>query len=300
MALALGGGAVLSINDLSIKFLSGDYALHQIILIRALIALAIVLAVVAVSGTGFGQLRSRRWRAHLLRVSLVMVSNVTYFMGLSVLPLADAVAMAFVAPVFVVLLGAVILGERVGAQRWAAVMLGLLGVGLVMRPSMGSVQPAALLVVISALAYASCHIMTRQLRGTESAMTLNFHVQVGFIVVSLAMGLAVGDGHLAQASRPDAPLAFLLRPWIAPPLADWPALLGTGLAVGIGGLMMSEAYRRSEVALIAPFEYIGMPMAILWGFWVFGTWPDARAWVGIALICGAGVHTLLRERRARG
>jgi drug/metabolite transporter (DMT)-like permease len=276
MALALGGGAVLSINDLSIKFLSGDYALHQIILIRALIALAIVLAVVAVSGTGFGQLRSRRWRAHLLRVSLVMVSNVTYFMGLSVLPLADAVAMAFVAPVFV------------------------LGVGLVMRPSMGSVQPAALLVVISALAYASCHIMTRQLRGTESAMTLNFHVQVGFIVVSLAMGLAVGDGHLAQASRPDAPLAFLLRPWIAPPLADWPALLGTGLAVGIGGLMMSEAYRRSEVALIAPFEYIGMPMAILWGFWVFGTWPDARAWVGIALICGAGVHTLLRERRARG
>jgi len=291
----------LSLNDLSIKFLSGDYALHQIILIRALISLVIILAVVRASSTGFGQLRSRRLPAHLLRVTIVLVSNVTYFLGLAALPLADAVATAFVAPVLVTLMSAAVLGERVGPHRWGAVLVGLAGVLVMMRPTAGVVQPAALLVLISAVCYAASHMMTRQMRDTESAMTLNFHVQIGFVLVSALMGLWVGDGHLAAATK-DSTLAFLFRPWVWPPLPDWPAFLGTGLAVGIGGLMMSQAYRTSEAALIAPFEYIGMPMAIFWGLIVFGTWPDGTAWAGIALICSAGLYTVFREgiRRRSG
>ncbi len=136
-------------------------------------------------------------------------------------------------------------------------------------------------------------MMTRRMRDTESAMTLNFFVQCGFVVVSSAMGLWVGDGHLAGS--PDASLAFLLRPWHWPPPSDWPWFLATGLAVGIGGLMMSQAYRTTEAAVVAPFEYVGMPMAILWGALIFGTWPDPVAWAGIALICGAGLYTLWRE-----
>jgi len=84
--------------------------------------------------------------------------------------------------------------------------------------------------------------MTRRMRDTESAFTLNFYVQCGFILVSTTMGLVVGDGHLSGST--DASLAFLLRPWVWPPTHDWPAFLATGLAVGIGGLMMSQAYRR--------------------------------------------------------
>jgi len=295
--LALGGGITLSVNDLAIKFLSGDYALHQVILIRAFIGLALVLAVIHFSRTGFRQLITTRGRAHLLRVSIVMVSNVTYFLGLAAMPLADAVATAFIAPIFVTLLSIVVLGEVVGPRRWAAVGIGMLGVIVMMRPGAGVIQPAAILVVISAFCYAASHMMTRRMRDTESAMTLNFYVQVGFVVVSSCMGLWVGDGHLSGSSDPS--LAFLFRPWIWPPVADWWAFLATGLAVGIGGLMMSQAYRTCEAALIAPFEYVGMPMAILWGALVFGTFPDFTSWVGIALICGAGLYTLWRETRRR-
>jgi drug/metabolite transporter (DMT)-like permease len=294
---ALGGGVMLSVNDLAIKFLSGDYALHQVILIRAFIGMALVLAVIQVSGTGFRQLITTRGPAHLLRVSIVMVSNVTYFLGLAAMPLADAVATAFIAPIFVTLLSIVVLGEVVGPRRWAAVGVGMLGVIVMMRPGAGVIQPAAILVVISAFCYACSHMMTRRMRDTESAMTLNFYVQVGFVVVSASMGLWVGDGHLSGSADPS--LAFLFRPWIWPPVADWWAFLATGLAVGIGGLMMSQAYRTCEAALIAPFEYIGMPMAILWGVVVFGTFPDVTSWVGIALICGAGLYTLWRETRRR-
>lgn len=291
--LAIGGSIVLSMNDLAIKALSDSYALHQVILIRAFVGMAIVLAVMKASAGGMRQILTRRPGAHLLRVSIVMVSNITYFVGLSLMPLADAVAVAFVAPLFVTLMSAVILREHVGLRRWAAVAVGLLGVLIMTRPGEGIIRPAAILVLISAVCYAGSHMMTRRMRLTESAMTLNFHVQVGFIIVSACFGLVAGDGHLAQA--PGSTWEFLFRPWIAPPFADWWAFLATGLAVGIGGLMMSQAYRTTEAALIAPFEYIGMPIAIFWGVVVFGTWPDATAWAGIALICGAGLYTLWRE-----
>ena len=290
---ALGGGVTLSLNDLAIKALSGAYALHQVILIRAAIGMALVLAVIWVSRTGFRQLLTRRPGAHLFRVCIVMVSNVTYFVGLSLLPLADAVATAFVAPLLVTLMSAVILGEQVGPRRWAAVGVGLIGVIVMTRPGEGVIQPAAILVLISAFCYASSHMMTRRMRDTESAMTLNFFVQCGFIVVSTSFGLIAGDGHLAQA--PGSTWEFLFRPWIVPQSADIWAFVATGIAVGVGGLMMSQAYRTTEAALVAPFEYIGMPMAILWGILFFGTWPDLTAWAGIALICGAGLYTLWRE-----
>ena len=290
---ALGGSVTLSVNDLAIKALSGTYALHQVILIRAAISLTIILAVIWASRTGFRQLATRRWKEHLFRVSIVMISNVTYFLGLAAMPLADAVATSFVAPVLVTLMSAVVLGERVGPRRWAAVAVGLLGVMVMVRPGAGVIQPAAILVLISAFCYASSHMMTRRMRDTESAMTLNFFVQCGFIAVSSTMGIWVGDGHLAGSAN--ASLAFLFRPWILPAAADLWAFAATGMAVGIGGLMVSQAYRTSEAALIAPFEYIGMPMAIVWGVVVFHTWPDATAWIGIALICGAGLYTLWRE-----
>ncbi|GAB1361925.1 DMT family transporter [Rhodobacter sp.] len=292
--LAIGGGIILSMNDLAIKALAETgYALHQIILVRAMIGMALALLVMALSQRGLSQILTRRKGAHLLRVCIVMCSNVTYFVGLSLMPLADAVATAFVAPMIVTTMSALILHEHVGPRRWAAVAVGMVGVIVMTRPGSGVIQPAAILVLISAFCYASSHMMTRRMRDTESAATFSFYVQLGFLIVSSAMGLWVGDGHLAQG--PGSTWEFLFRPWVVPPFHDWWAFAGTGIAVGIGGLMMSQAYRTTEAALVAPFEYVGMPMAIFWGVIVFGTWPDQTAWVGIALICGAGLYTLWRE-----
>ncbi|MEN9850708.1 MAG: hypothetical protein RL128_871 [Pseudomonadota bacterium] len=152
--LALGGGVVLSLNDLAIKALSGAYALHQVILIRAIVGITLVLAVMWIlmwiSKAGMRQMRTRRVGAHVFRVCIVMVSNITYFVGLSLMPLADAVAVAFVSPLFVTLMSAVVLREYVGPRRWAAVAVGLLGVVIMTRPGEGALQPAAILVLISA------------------------------------------------------------------------------------------------------------------------------------------------------
>jgi drug/metabolite transporter (DMT)-like permease len=289
---AIGGTLIFSVNDVSIKFLSGGYALHQVILIRAIVAMAFIFAVIQLSERGWSQIGTRRPRAHLLRVGIVMLSNVTYFTGLAVMPLADAVAVAYVSPIVITLLSILFLGERVGPRRWAAVIIGMVGVVVMLRPGAGVIQPAAILVLISAVLYAVGNLLARYMGSTESAMTLSLYVQLGFIVVSMAMGVTVGDGRFASE---EGIMAFLFRPWIWPPLADWPIFLATGLSVGIGGMMVTQAYRTTEAGLIAPFEYVGMPMAILWGLVVFGTFPDAVSWLGIALICGSGLYVIWRE-----
>lgn len=289
----LVGSAVLSINDVAIKSLSETYALHQVILVRALIGLALLALIMGASGADFRQLVTRRPGGQVLRVGFVMVSNVTYFLGLAALPLAEAVALAFISPLLVTMLSVLVLGEQVGPRRWAAVGVGLVGVVVMLRPGGEVFQPAALLVLISAFCYALTHMMTRRMRETESTFALNFYVQIGFVIVSGAMGLWAGDGHLAGSG--DASVAFLFRDWIWPPVGDWPAFLATGVSVAVGGMMLAQAYRTNEAALIAPFEYVAMPLAIVWGVAVFGTWPDTLSWVGIGLICGSGLYVFWRE-----
>ena len=291
---AMAGAAVLSVNDLAIKMLSGGYPLHEVVLARACIAFAFILCFIPLSGQSYRLLRTRRPLMHLGRASIVMVSNVTYFLGLAALPIANAQAIGFASPLIMTVLSVVILRERVGIHRWGAVVVGLAGVLIMLRPEgAGSVQPAAVLVLISAFCYACSQIMTRKMKDTESAVTINFYTQIAFVLVSATMGLAAGDGHFAGSS--DASLAFLFRVWSWPPTGDLPYFLATGLAVAIGGMLISQAYRMNETALVAPFEYTSMPLGILWGVLFFGTFPDLQGWIGIVLIIGAGLYTLWRE-----
>lgn len=291
--LALGGSAVMSLNDLAIKRLSGDYPLHEVILVRASVGLLVLFALMWWSGGGLQRLTTRKPLLHLIRVGFVLISNVAYFTALAAMPLSDAVAIGFMAPLFVTVLSIPFLGEKVGPHRWAAVAAGLLGVLIISRVGSGTIQPAALLAILSAACYAMMHIMTRRMKGSESVLTMSLYVQIGFVIVSLLMGVIAGDGKFAGSG--DASLDFLLRAWSWPPLSDLPWFLMTGLAVAVGGLMISQAYKLCEAALVAPFEYAAMPLAILWGIVVFSQWPDGTAWIGIALICGAGLYTLWRE-----
>ncbi len=290
---AVGASLMFSVNDVSIKFLGGDYALHEVVLIRSSIGLLVVVGCILPFQGGFAALRTRRIGSHLLRAAFVVASNMLYLLGLAAMPLADAVAVFFVAPLLITALSVPILGEKVGPRRWFAVGLGLVGVVVMMRPGAASFQAAALFPLASAFCYALMHMLTRRIGGTEKAVTMVFYVQLSVIVVCLMMGAAVGDGRFAYQSDPS--MAFLFRGWTVPHPGDWPIFLASGVAAALGGFFIAQAYRLCEAGLVAPFENVSMPMAIFWGAAVFGTWPDSTAWAGITLICGAGLYTLWRE-----
>ena len=286
-----------AINDVAIKFLSGGYALHQVVLIRSVIGLLIIMAVIAPLTDGWAIARTKRLKMHMLRGLCVVFANMTFFLGLAAMPLADAVAIFFVSPLVITIFSVLFLGERVGPRRWAAIAVGFIGVLIMMRPGTAAFQVASLLPLGAAFCYAGIHIITRRIGGTESAATMAFYIQIMFIIVCLAMGLAVGDGRFGDQADPS--LAFLLRAWDWPLLGDYPVFVIIGVGIAFGGYLISQAYRVTEVSFVAPFEYLALPISVVLGMLVFAEFPGFWDYIGMALILGAGLFTIWREARVR-
>lgn len=285
-----------SVNDMAVKFLSAGYALHQVVLIRAAISMVVLFGVLLPLTGGLAALRTRRLGLHLLRGCCVVFANMTFFLGLATLPLAEGVAIFFVAPLLIAVSSVLFLGEHVGPRRWAAIAAGLAGVLVVLRPGTELFQPAALWPVAAAFGYAGLHMLTRYIGRTESAATMAFYIQLCFLLVSGAIGLVAGDGRWAGSG--DASLEFLLREWTLPAARDWAVLAAVGVASAFGGFFISQAYRAAPAAVVAPFEYLAIPLSVLWGIAVFDEFPDPVALLGIALITGSGLFMVWREARA--
>lgn len=299
---ALVAALCFSLNDVGIKFLSDQYALHQVVFFRSLVGLVTFLAfIVPLSGGLARVVRTRRLAWHLLRGLCVVLANSCLFLGLAALEIADAVAIFFVSPLMIALMSILFLKERVGPRRWAAMVVGFGGVMVIVQPGTSAFQLASLLPIAAAFLYGVMHIVARRIGGTESAATMTFYILVTFILVSSAIGLAVGDGRFAGSGHPS--LEFLLRAWAPVDWADVPILVMLGVSGVTGGYLISQAYRIAEAAFAAPFEYVSMPMAVMWGITVFGTFPDRSAWIGIALVLGSGLYLVWREAakgRAQG
>lgn len=286
-----------SINDVTIKFLSGGYALHQVVLIRSIIGLLVIVAVIAPLTTGRAIARTKKLKMHMLRGLCVVFANMSFFLGLAAMPLADAVAIFFISPLVITLFSVLFLGEIVGPRRWAAIAVGFIGVLVMMRPGTQAFQVASLLPLVAAVCYAGLHTLTRRIGSTESAATMAFYIQIMFIIVGISFGLIVGDGRFGDQSDPS--LAFLFRAWSWPLVADYPIFLIIGVGIAAAGYLISQAYRVAEASYVAPFEYLALPMAVVWGMVIFDEFPDIWDYVGMALILGAGLFMVWREARTK-
>ena len=299
IGILLLGMLAISVNDMLIKWLSGDYPLHQMVFIRSAIGIMFSLIIVQFEG-GWQILKPRRPWLHALRGLLIVTSNMTYFAALAVLPLAEATALFFVAPLFITLLSIPFLGEKVGPWRLFAVLVGLIGVVIMQRPWESAEELAVnrlvlILPVIAALTYAGNQILTRRLGVQAKASAMAVYIQGSFIVVSLGFLLVAGDGRYATDLDNES-LIFLLRAWTMPQGLDAWLFLGLGLNSAIIGYSLAQAYRLASAATLAPFEYAGLPLAIMWGWIIWRELPVTEVWIGIVLIVVAGLLVYLRER----
>lgn len=299
IALVCLGVFAISINDLLIKSLSSGYPLHQIVFTRTAIGITLSFVMLHREG-GFSLLRTDRPFIHALRGLTIVGANMTFFASLAVLPLGLTTALFFVGPLFITLFSFAFLGEKVGPLRFGAIIVGFIGVIVMQDPwsegsEYGSSWIFALPVVAAAL-YASMVVMTRALGVRSSAAALTIYNQLMFLLVASLFYLFVGNGRADPG--PDLPsLHFLLRAWDWPTTSDWPLFIGTGICNGIVAYSITAAYRMAPSASIAPFEYIGLPLAIFWGWLIFAEWPTPATWAGCALILGAGLFVFLRERQ---
>lgn len=207
----------------------------------------------------------------------VVAATVCYFSAIRVIPLADAAGVLFVAPLLVTALSAAALGERVGPRRWAAVAVGFAGMLLIVKPGTSAMQWGALWALGAAFLFAAYMVLTRRTAGLNAPLvTLWWAGAVGTVLLS---ALAV------PVWRPPTPL-------------EWAMLGLLGVLGALAHLLIIWAAERVEASAMAPLPYLEIVMAAALGYLVFGDLPDAFTWAGCALVVGAGLFVVLRERRA--
>lgn len=264
-------------NDAVAKLLTDRYDPIQIILVRNMLALPMVAALV-VALRGSQALRTRHLRLHALRGLLMMIGAWLYFSSLQYLPLAEATALVFSAPIFITALSVPILGESVGWRRWGAVLLGFAGVLIIVQPGTAAFQPASIMVLGTAVLYAVFMILARFIDRGESMWTMMFFVM-------LFPGIYA------------APFAWAV--WTPVLAADWPMFVLLAICGSLGITLIGQAFRLAPAAVVAPFDYTALIWAAGLGFLIWGDLPGAWTLVGAGVIVCSGLIIVFRETRQR-
>lgn len=286
LTLALGI-FVFSTQDAIIKAISGEYAVTQAIVIRSVVSLPILAALVQAE-VGIGALATRNFRALLARGAILLVSYTTYYMAFPALPLAEAIALYSLAPVFITLLAPPLLGERVGLRSWGALGIGFAGVLLILRPGAGLFEPAALLSLVSAMFYALAMALARKFGTEELAGVMAFYQNAVYGVGALVIALICKGLGLVSLGHPS--LDFLVRPWATPSLRDLVLMGLCGVIAAVAMSLLTQAYRMAEAKAVAVVEYTVMIWAPLWGYLIFAETPRLTTLAGMAFILAAGLY----------
>lgn len=277
IAFMCAGAFCMVALDVAVRTLLEDYALTQVILLRSVFSSLLIMLII-VQRRRTAALRTRKPAWHLLRSLLMTGSMFTFFYALKHIPLAEVIVIAFAAPLIVTALSRPFLGEHVGAWRWAAVIVGFVGVLIVVRPGIGIVHPAAFVALAGAAFYSGLALTARKLSRTESPWSLSFY---SFIAPAL---IAAGIG---------------MNSWIMPEPTDWIVFALSGTFGALAFLCVNAAYGRAPAAIIVPFEYTGLIWAPAAGYLFWGEVPGMNTWFGAAIIVASGMVILFRETRAR-
>lgn len=283
-ALAGVGWFVLAIfcfgvMDAMIKVASADYGTWQIMFFRAAASILPVAVLVHWSG-GVSSLRTKRLGSHVLRALVGLAAVYGFFTSFRLMPLADAYAIGFAAPLFMTALSVPVLGEKVGWRRWAAVLVGFAGVMVMLRPGQGVLSLTALVPLAAAFFYSLTMLYVRVLARTETNAAIVFY----FLVTLAAVSGVV-----------------MLPDWKTPDLPGLALLVAIGLVGGVAQIAFTQAFRLTAPSLLAPFEYTAMLWAVGFGYLLFGDIPDEAIWIGSAIVIASGLYIIHRESRvARG
>ncbi|WP_205853351.1 DMT family transporter [Zhengella mangrovi] len=276
IALMTLGFFVFSAVDTQAKFLAQDFHPIQVVWVRQLGLLVGMLLLLG--WHGFSVLKTSRPGMQLTRGALAVVSATIFIFGVRYVPLADAVAVSFVAPFFVTILGALILREPVGIRRWMAVAIGFAATLIIIRPGMGMLHPAILLIVVAAGMFALRQIISRVLAADDrTATTVAYTALSGSLLLTIA-------------------LPFV---WVWPTHASqWMLFFSIAAMAAFGELMIIKALEIAQAVAVAPMQYTMMIWGTFYGWAVFSQLPDVWTLVGAAIIIATGIYVINRERIA--
>jgi len=269
-------GLCFSTLDATAKFLVQEHTLFLVVWARYA-GQMVVTTPIAWHRGGAGFWRTRHLRMQLARSLFLVIATLSFFGALRFLPLAEGTAVSFLAPMFALLLALPVLGERPTRARWLSALGGFAGILLLVRPGSAVFHPATALLVLAAVSNALYQLLTRKLPHDTPHTTLFYSALVGTLLLSAALPFA------------ETPASIGLR--------DGVLLLSLGLFAGLGHWALITAFLRAPATLVAPFTYVHMIWATLYGLAVFDQLPDALSALGMAVIVASGIGLVLHERR---
>ncbi len=262
--------------------LAGAVPVGEVVFFRAVFAMVPLLALSTVTIGPLAIIRTTRPFHHVARSAAGVSSMFLNFWALSMLPLADITAFSFVAPIFAVVLAALLLSEHVGPFRWGAVLVGFAGTLLMVQPHGGLGHLAhsgfslgAMLALSGAFLSSFVVVFIRQMSATERSEAIVFY----FMLTSAIVGAATMIWFRA-------PLTFANTSW----------LVLVGLLGGVGQICMTYCYRYAEPSLLAPFDYTAMVWAVALGYFIFREIPEPMVMAGAGVVSAAGIFIVWRER----
>jgi len=279
----LGFCVTAPLLDVAAKIASTDVPVGQITAARFVVQCVLMLPVLWIMKASM-QVGARQWPALTLRAATLLIATFCFIAAIRVMPLADALAIVFVAPFIVLLLGKFYLGEDVGPRRVGAAMVGFAGVLCVIQPSFAAFGAVALFPLGTAIAFAVYILVTRDLSRRVHPVTLQFYT--GLIASLFCLPVLIA----AQGSG-----SLMLDP-VWPEGIMWLWLFGVGFFAAISHMMMTYALSLAPSATLAPLQYFELPVATLFGYLVFNDFPNRLSLIGIAIIIGAGLYMIHRER----
>lgn len=260
--------------DAMVKALGGTYGSFQLMLFRSAIALIPVSVLIWQAG-GLKIVKANRPWLQAARVAIGFGSLLGFFYVFPRMPLVDAYAISFAAPLFMVALSVPLLGEPVGWRRWTAVAVGFVGVLIMLDPWGMEFHPISLILLAATFCYALSTILVRLLsRHDHDVVTL-------FWFAFVSSGLS---------------LVGAIPEWKWPPAMDWLWLIVLGLLGGFAQILITRAWRLAPAAVLAPFDYTSIVLAVLFGYLWFQEEPSWTVWYGLPLVIGSGLYILHRER----
>lgn len=289
--LMVGSLFLLGFQDSLVKLASDDLSLWQFQLIRASLNLILLTLLTRVIwGTGCPP--PKRFWAVALRSLFLVGAMLCYFGGVPFLNLSDIAAGLYVFPLFVALLSAVLLGERVGPRRIVAILVGFSGTLLILKPGTEAFQLVSLLPIGAALCYAGTILTTRRLCREESPVTLSFGVGITFLTVGV-IGTLVFTFFIEPTRAAEWP--YLLTGWHEIGLSILGLIAACSVLNLIANISLARAYQTAEASWLAPFDYSYIVFATFWGYVFWEHIPDALTFLGMAMIAGSGAFVAWRE-----
>ena len=273
----IGGALALTINDGMAKYLTETYPVGQVMALRGIFILCLLIFIF-ISARKKLNLKIYSWRNNFYRAAAMTGSTFCFITGLSYLPIADAIAIAFAAPLLTTLLAVFCLRERVGLHRWAAIFFGFIGVIIIVQPTDDAFKVAALAPLGAAFFGAIRDVITRKITSSESSFTI---LLTSMFLITLA-------GYLTF------PLG-----WSEFQVEHIWLFLCSSILVGAAQYLMIEAFRLGEVGLISPFKYSSLLWAVIIGFIVWGDIPGYFVLVGATILIISGVYLLRGEKNLK-